>query len=151
MRAVLQRVKKAKVKVNDEVVSEIGEGILVLAGLEKDDTIEVIEWVANKLVNLRIFEDSEGKMNKSVREVDGSILLVSQFTLASYIKKGNRPSFSDAMEESKANEYFNKFVSIVESLYPKVKTGVFKAHMEVELVNDGPVTIILERHPKENL
>lgn len=147
MRAVVQRVKTSKVKVNNEVVSEIGKGILVLAGIEKDDTPEVLKWISNKIVNLRIFEDSEDKMNLSVKDIDGEILLVSQFTLAAYIKKGNRPSFSDAMEETLAREYFDNFVNLVKAIYPKVKTGVFKAHMEVELVNDGPVTIIIERHP----
>lgn len=149
MRVVVQRVKKSRVKVNDEVVSEIGPGLLVLAGIEKDDTLDVLEWVANKIVNLRIFEDDLGKMNLSVKDIDGEILLVSQFTLAAYIKKGNRPSFSDAMEEYLAKEYFEKFVDMVKVSYPHVKTGVFKAYMEVELVNDGPVTIILERHPKD--
>lgn len=147
MRVVVQRVKTSKVKVNDEVVSEIGKGILVLAGIEKDDTLEVLRWISNKIVNLRIFEDNEDKMNLSVKDIDGEILLVSQFTLAAYIKKGNRPSFSDAMEETLAREYFDNFVNLVRAIYPKVKTGVFKAHMEVELVNDGPVTIIIERHP----
>ena len=147
MRVVVQRVKTSKVKVNNEVVSEIGKGILVLAGIEKDDTPEVLKWISNKIVNLRIFEDNEGKMNLSVKDIGGEILLVSQFTLAAYIKKGNRPSFSDAMEETLAREYFDNFVNLVRAIYPKVKTGVFKAHMEVELVNDGPVTIIIERHP----
>jgi len=147
MRVVVQRVKTSKVKVNDEVVSEIGKGILVLAGIEKDDTPEVLRWISNKIVNLRIFEDNEDKMNLSVKDIDGEILLVSQFTLAAYIKKGNRPSFSDAMEETLAREYFDNFVNLVRAIYPKVKTGVFKVHMEVELVNDGPVTIIIERHP----
>jgi len=147
MRVVVQRVKTSKVKVNDEVVSEIGKGILVLAGIEKDDTPEVLRWISNKIVNLRIFEDNDDKMNLSVKDIDGEILLVSQFTLAAYIKKGNRPSFSDVMEETLAREYFDNFVNLVRAIYPKVKTGVFKAHMEVELVNDGPVTIIIERHP----
>ncbi|MGB9855855.1 MAG: D-aminoacyl-tRNA deacylase [Caldisericum exile] len=149
MRVVLQRVKKSKVKVNNEVVSEIGVGLLALVGIEKGDTEEVLNWVANKIVNMRIFEDNEGKMNLSVRDIQGEILLVSQFTLAAYIKKGNRPSFTDAMEENLAREYFDKFVSMVKNLYPSLKTGVFKAHMEVELTNDGPVTIIIERHPKD--
>ncbi len=146
MRSVVQRVKISKVKVNNEVVSEIGEGLLVLTALEKDDTLEEINWMANKIVNLRIFEDDSFKMNKSVVDIQGEILLVSQFTLAAYVKKGNRPSFTDAMEENLAREYFERFVNLVKELYPKVKTGVFRAHMEIELVNDGPVTIILERH-----
>ncbi|BAL80452.1 D-aminoacyl-tRNA deacylase [Caldisericum exile] len=149
MRVVVQRVKKSKVKVNDEVVSEIGKGILALVGIEKWDTEEIVGWVANKIVNLRIFEDTEGKMNLSVKDIGGEILLVSQFTLAAYIKKGNRPSFSEAMEEELAREYFDKFVSMVKNQYPSVKTGIFKAHMEIELVNDGPVTIIIERYPRD--
>lgn len=149
MRSVVQRVKMSKVRVNNEVVSEIGEGLLVLTALEKDDTLEEIKWMANKIVNLRIFEDEFFKMNKSVVDIQGEILLVSQFTLAAYVKKGNRPSFTDAMEENLAREYFEKFVNLVKELYPKVKTGVFRAHMEIELVNDGPVTIILERHKND--
>ena len=101
MRVVIQKVKKAKVRVNDETVSEISDGILVFAGLEKDDTEEVLDWVSNKIINLRIFEDDNGKMNLSVRDVSGDVLVVSQFTLASYIGKGNRPSFSDAMGKAK--------------------------------------------------
>jgi len=135
--------------VNDETVSEISDGILVFAGLEKDDTEEVLDWVSNKIINLRIFEDDNGKMNLSVRDVSGDVLVVSQFTLASYIGKGNRPSFSDAMVEGEARVVFDRFVKMLEEIYPHCKTGVFRAHMEVELVNDGPVTFIIERHPKE--
>ncbi|MEF3244681.1 MAG: D-tyrosyl-tRNA(Tyr) deacylase [Caldisericaceae bacterium] len=149
MRTVVQRVKTSKVKVNNEVVSEIGKGLLVLTALERDDTLEILKWMANKIVNLRIFEDDFFKMNKSVVDIQGEILLVSQFTLAAYVKKGNRPSFTEAMEENTAKEYFEKFVNLVKDFYPKVKTGVFKAHMEIELVNDGPVTIILERHKND--
>jgi len=149
MRVVVQRVKNSKVRVNSEVVSEIGHGLLILVGIDRDDTEEVLEWMANKIVNLRIFEDSNGKMNLSVKDMDFEIMLVSQFTLSAYIKKGNRPSFSDAMEENKAKEYFDRFVSLVSQLHSKVKTGIFKAHMEVELVNDGPVTIVIERHPQK--
>jgi len=149
MRVVIQKVKKAKVRVNDETVAEISDGILVFAGLEKDDTEEVLDWVSNKIINLRIFEDDNGKMNLSVRDVSGDVLVVSQFTLASYIGKGNRPSFSDAMVEGEARVVFDRFVKMLEEIYPHCKTGVFRAHMEVELVNDGPVTFIIERHPKE--
>ena len=148
MRVVIQKVKKAKVRVNEESVSEISDGLLVFAGLEKDDTEEVLKWVANKIVNLRIFEDNNGKMNLSLRDVNGELLVVSQFTLASYIGKGNRPSFSDAMGEGEARVAFDRFVKMLEGIYPHCKTGVFRAHMEVELVNDGPVTFIIEKHPK---
>jgi len=138
-------VKKAAVSVDGKVISSIDSGLLVLLGVEKDDTEETALCVSNKIANLRIFEDEFGKMNLSVQDINGSILVVSQFTLASQIKKGNRPSFSDAMEEDKAKVLYEKFVCGLEKLGVPVRTGVFKAHMEVTLTNDGPVTFIIER------
>jgi len=145
MRIVLQRVKKASVVVDGKIVSEIGKGLLVLLGAEKGDTEALADYLAKKIVNLRIFPDENDKMNLSIKEVVGEVLVVSQFTLASYIKKGNRPSFSDALEEKIAEKLYEKFVDNIKSEGLRVRKGVFKARMEVSLVNDGPVTFILER------
>ena len=145
MRIVLQRVKKASVVVDGKIVSEIGKGLLVLLGAEKGDTEALADYLAKKIVNLRIFPDENDKMNVSIKDVVGEVLVVSQFTLASYIKKGNRPSFSDALEEKIAEKLYEKFVDNIKSEGLRVRKGVFKARMEVSLVNDGPVTFILER------
>jgi D-tyrosyl-tRNA(Tyr) deacylase len=145
MRIVLQRVKKASVVVDGKIVSEIGKGLLVLLGAEKGDTEALADYLAKKIVNLRIFPDENDKMNVSIKDVVGEVLVVSQFTLASYIKKGNRPSFSDALEEKIAEKLYEKFVDDIKSEGLRVRKGVFKARMEVSLVNDGPVTFILER------
>lgn len=150
MRAVIQRVLKAKVEVEEKTVSEIGKGLLVLLGIEEGDTDEIADFCAKKISNLRIFGDSQGKMNLSVKEIKGEILVVSQFTLCAHVKKGNRPSFSDAMEEGAAQKMYEKFCQILRSEGVPVKEGVFKAYMEVFLVNDGPVTIILERREKDS-
>ncbi|MGC9125710.1 MAG: D-aminoacyl-tRNA deacylase, partial [Caldisericaceae bacterium] len=136
MRAVVQRVKKATVSVEGKIVSRIGEGLLVLVGIEKTDTEEIAKYISEKIINLRIFEDESGKMNLSVQEVKGSVLVVSQFTLASYVKKGNRPSFSDAMEENNARSLYEHIVSHIKNCGVPVFTGVFKAHMEIGLTND---------------
>lgn len=145
MRIVLQRVKKASVVVDGKIVSEIGKGLLVLLGAEKGDTEALADYLAKKIVNLRIFPDKNDKMNLSIKDVVGEVLVVSQFTLASYIKKGNRPGFSDALEERVAEKLYEKFVDNIKSEGLRVRKGVFKARMEVSLVNDGPVTFILER------
>lgn len=142
---MLQRVKKASVVVDGKIVSEIGKGLLVLLGAEKGDTEALADYLAKKIVNLRIFPDEKDKMNVSIKDVVGEVLVVSQFTLASYIKKGNRPSFSDALEEKIAEKLYEKFVDDIKSEGLRVRKGVFKARMEVSLVNDGPVTFILER------
>ena len=142
---MLQRVKKASVVVDGKIVSEIGKGLLVLLGAEKGDTEALADYLAKKIVNLRIFPDENDKMNVSIKDVVGEVLVVSQFTLASYIKKGNRPSFSDALEEKIAEKLYEKFVDDIKSEGLRVRKGVFKARMEVSLVNDGPVTFILER------
>jgi D-tyrosyl-tRNA(Tyr) deacylase len=145
MRIVLQRVKKASVVVDGKIVSEIGKGLLVLLGAEKGDTEALADYLAKKIVNLRIFPDKNDKMNLSIKDVVGEVLVVSQFTLASYIKKGNRPGFSDALEGKLAEKLYEKFVDNIKSEGLRVRKGVFKARMEVSLVNDGPVTFILER------
>ena len=145
MRIVLQRVKKASVVVDGKIVSEIGKGLLVLLGAEKGDTEALADYLAKKIVNLRIFPDKNDKMNLSIKDVVGEVLVVSQFTLASYIKKGNRPGFSDALEEKIAEKLYEKFVDNIKSEGLRVRKGVFKARMEVSLVNDGPVTFMLER------
>jgi D-tyrosyl-tRNA(Tyr) deacylase len=149
MRIVLQRVKKASVIIDGKTVSEIGRGLLVLLAAEKGDTEGEVKYLSQKIVNLRVFPDENDKMNLSVKDVGGEILVVSQFTLASYIKKGNRPSFSDALEEKIAEKLYERFVQEVRNEGVLVKTGVFKARMEVSLINDGPVTFILERKTRD--
>jgi D-tyrosyl-tRNA(Tyr) deacylase len=149
MRIVLQRVKKAAVRVDGKTVSEIGGGLLIFLGAEKGDTEAEVEYLSKKILNLRVFPDENDKMNLSVKDVGGEILVVSQFTLASCIKKGNRPSFSDALEEDTAEKLYEKFVEEVRNGGVLVKTGVFKARMEVSLVNDGPVTFILEKKARD--
>lgn len=150
MRAVVQKVSRARVDVEGKTVSEIGSGLLVLLGIEQGDTEEVLDFCARKVSNLRIFEDASGKMNLSVKDVNGEVLVVSQFTLCAYVRKGNRPSFSGAMEEEKARQMCQRFADIIRSEGVPTKEGVFKAHMQVHLVNDGPVTIVLERKAAED-
>lgn len=143
MKAVLQRVSRAAVEVDSKVVGSTGKGILVLLGVEKGDTQKDAEWMSEKIVNLRIFEDDAGKMNLSVRDVAGEILAVSQFTIAGNCSKGRRPSFDSAAPPGEANELYEYFVEKVRQLKVPVQTGVFQANMQVSLVNDGPVTFIL--------
>lgn len=143
MKLVIQRVKEASVTIDNKLFSSIQKGILVLFGVEKDDSEDMLEYYAQKLLKLRIFEDENGKMNKSVCDIGGEILVVSQFTLCSDCKKGTRPSFDNAKEPKTAKEYYEKFVKILKASGLNVKTGVFAAHMDVGLVNCGPVTIIL--------
>ena len=143
MKLVIQRVKEASVTIDNKLFSSIQKGILVLFGVEKDDSEDMLEYYAQKLLKLRIFEDENGKMNKSVCDIGGEILVVSQFTLCSDCKKGTRPSFDNAKEPKTAKEYYEKFVKILKASGLSVKTGVFAAHMDVGLVNWGPVTIIL--------
>lgn len=144
MRVVLQRVSKAACWVGDEKVAEIGRGILLLVGIEKGDTMEAIEYIANKCANLRIFEDSAGKMNLNVIDIGGEALAISQFTLAADIRKGRRPSFDNAMPHDQAIQLYERFVDILNQYVP-TKKGVFGAKMAIELINDGPVTFVLER------
>ena len=143
MKLVIQRVDKASVTIENKLYSSINKGLLVLFGVEKDDSEDMLEYFAQKLIKLRIFEDERGKMNKSVLDIEGEILVVSQFTLCADCKKGTRPSFDNAKEPKVAKEYYEKFVEILKKSGINIKTGVFGAHMQVELVNNGPVTIIL--------
>lgn len=144
MRAVIQRVKEASVEVQGEIVGKIGKGILVLLGIGKGDDEKDVEWMVDKVLNLRIFEVKEGKMDLSLLDVGGDLLVVSQFTLYGDCTKGRRPSFTMAMEKEKAKDLFEKFLTLARSRIGRVETGVFSAHMQVNLVNDGPVTLILD-------
>jgi D-tyrosyl-tRNA(Tyr) deacylase len=144
LRAVVQRVKASSVTVNGEIVGSIGMGINLLLGISKDDTIEDINYLKEKIVNLRIFEDEEGKLNKSLLEVGGELLVVSQFTLYGDCRKGRRPNFMEALSGEKAEELYNLFVEECEKLVGKIKTGVFGADMKVLIENDGPVTLMLD-------
>lgn len=150
MRALVQRVVDASVTVDETVVGAIGRGLLVLAGFAVDDAAGDIGWMANKIVDLRIFDDDAGVMNRSLRETAGSILAVSQFTLYGSIRKGNRPSWSAAAPPEVARPRFEAFVRELEGqLGRSIPTGVFGAHMRVALVNDGPVTIWIDSHRRE--
>ena len=144
MRAVIQRVNEASVEVSNEVVGEIGPGLLILLGVARDDSNADADYLADKTVNLRIFDDDEGKMNRSLLETGGAMLVVSQFTLYGDVRRGRRPSYSDAAEPEKAVQLYEYFVERVRSLGVKVETGVFQAMMKVRLINDGPVTILLD-------
>ena len=143
MKLVIQRVDSASVTIENKIYSSINKGLLVLFGVEKDDSEDMLEYFAQKLLKLRIFEDEKGKMNKSVLDISGEILAVSQFTLCADCKKGTRPSFDNAKEPRIAKEYYEKFVEILKKSGINIKTGVFGAHMQIELINNGPVTIIL--------
>lgn len=145
MKAVIQRVKKASVTINNELYSEIGQGILVLLGVEKDDTIEQAKFLSDKIVNLRIFEDENEKMNLSLLDVKGEILVVSQFTLAADCKKGKKPSFDNAAKPDTAIPLYENFIELLKNYNIPVKTGQFGAMMDVGLINDGPVTFILSK------
>lgn len=150
MRVVIQRVKQASVTINGHIKSAITEGLLILVGVEETDTDEDIKWLAAKIVNLRIFGDENGLMNRSVTDIDGNMLVVSQFTLHASTKKGNRPSFLRAAKPDFAIPMYEKFVSELEKLSnKKVGTGEFGADMKVELLNDGPVTILIDTKNKE--
>lgn len=144
MRAVIQRVKKASVSIDGKVVSQIGQGLLVLLAVHQNDKESVVQKMAEKVVNLRIFSDSEEKMNLSVKDIGGEIMVVSQFTLYGDCKKGNRPSFTESAKPDKAIPFYDKFVKYISDQGIKVDTGKFGAMMEVELVNDGPVTIMID-------
>tara|TARA_R110002096_G_scaffold177589_11_gene354183 strand:- start:827 stop:1279 length:453 start_codon:yes stop_codon:yes gene_type:complete len=149
MRAVIQRASKASVTVNGEKISAIEEGVLILIGIENLDTQEDIDWLTNKIVNLRIFNDEEGVMNNSLLETNGDAIVVSQFTLHASTKKGNRPSYIKAARPEVAIPLYEAFIVTIESkLDKKVGTGVFGADMKVELLNDGPVTILIDTKDK---
>lgn len=144
MRAVVQRVDRASVTVDNKVVGQVDKGLMVLFGVAPDDTDKDLNYIVDKVAGLRIFEDDQDKMNLSVQDVGGSILAVSQFTLYGDCRKGKRPSFDGAAKPELANSYYEKFVVALRDKGIKVETGVFRAHMLVELVNNGPVTMLLD-------
>ena len=144
MRAVIQRVKRAEVRVNGQAVGAVGEGMVVLLGIGREDTLEVAESLADKVVNLRIFDDSQGRMNRSIAEAQGALLCVSQFTLYGDCRKGRRPSYDRAAPPDMATRLYEAFLVSVRTRGIHVQTGQFQAMMEVELVNDGPVTLLLD-------
>ncbi len=150
MKVVIQRVSKASVTIEGVKVASINEGLLILLGIVDDDTNEDINWLSNKIVNLRIFEDEQGVMNTSIKDVNGDIIVVSQFTLYASTKKGNRPSYIKAAKPDSAIPLYNSFIKQIETdLGKQVQTGQFGADMKVELLNDGPVTIIIDSKNKE--
>lgn len=144
MRAVIQRVTSASVTVGGELVSEIGEGLLIFLGIAHDDTTAELDYIANKVINLRIFEDSGGKMNRSLLDTGGAALVVSQFTLYGDCRKGRRPSFIDAARPEQAKALYEQFIDVLASRNIRTQGGTFQAMMDVQLVNDGPVTILLD-------
>ena len=145
MRVVIQRVSQASVKIDDKLHASIGLGFLILVGIEEADGKEDIEWLTNKILNLRIFNDENGKMNLSLNDSSGELLIISQFTLFASTKKGNRPSFTKSAIPSIAIPLYQQFVVALQNqLSTNVKTGVFGANMQVELINDGPVTILID-------
>ncbi len=144
MRVLVQRVESADVTVDGRMIAVTGKGMLLLVGIGQDDTIEDIERLVKKVINLRIFADENGKMNLNIKQAEGEILSVSQFTLYADMKKGNRPGFGNAAEPDIAKEYWEKFDSILRENGIKVEEGIFAADMQVGLINDGPVTIMLD-------
>ena len=150
MRAVIQRVSHASVKVEGAITGAIDTGLLVLLGIEDADGKDDVEWLSNKVVNLRVFDDEDGVMNRSVKEAGGNILLVSQFTLHASTKKGNRPSYIKASKPEFAIPMYEKMIGQLETdLGKKIQTGIFGADMKVELLNDGPVTIVIDTKNRE--
>jgi len=145
MRALVQRVKSASVAVDEKMIAKIDQGLLVFLGIKDGDTQIERDYIIKKIINLRIFADEQNAMNKSIVDVGGEILLVSQFTLYADCKKGNRPSFVKAMAPDQAKALYNDFASTLKNQYGKVKEGMFGAYMQVRLQNDGPITILLER------
>ncbi len=144
MRAVVQRVSRAEVRIEGRVVGRIGVGLVVLVGIARDDAPEAGQWLAEKIVNLRVFDDAEGRMNRSLLEAGGAVLCVSQFTLYGDCRKGRRPSYDRAASPDAAMTLYESFVASLRALGVKVETGEFRAMMDVELVNDGPVTLLLD-------
>ncbi len=145
MKLVVQRVKNSKVTVDNKIIGKIEKGFLVLLGVTHTDTKETADFLVKKLCNLRVFTDENDKMNLSIKDIDGELLIVSQFTLYADCKKGNRPSFVDSAKPEVAEELYKYFVEQCQKEVKNVETGIFGAHMEVELLNSGPVTIILEK------
>ena len=149
MKAVIQRVNYSNIKIHGEVYSEFSKGLMVLLGITHEDTIDDIKWLSNKIVNLRIFNDDNGIMNKSVKEIDGDLQVVSQFTLHALTKKGNRPSYIQAAKGEFAEINYNLFVDEINMIFnKKIKTGKFGADMQIDFENDGPVTIIIDSKNK---
>nr|MBC7611537.1 D-tyrosyl-tRNA(Tyr) deacylase [Pseudopedobacter sp.] len=150
MRAVLQRVSEASCKVNGEITGSIDQGFLVLLGIEDEDTDQDLVWLSQKIANMRVFSDENDLMNKSLADIDGRVLLISQFTLFAQTKKGNRPSFIRAAKPDKAIPLYEKLILELEKLTGnKIETGIFGSDMKVSLVNDGPVTIVIDTKNKE--
>ena len=150
MRAVIQRVSEASVEINNQLVAEINNGFLILLGIEIDDTLEDVIWLSNKISQLRIFSDEDGKMNNSIIEVDGNAIVVSQFTLHAKTKKGNRPSYIKAAKPQQAIPLYEEFIENLSNVIgKKIQSGEFGADMRVNLLNDGPVTIIIDTKNKE--
>lgn len=149
MRAVIQRVTQASVTIDQQIKSSINNGLLILVGIEDTDTNEDIQWLSNKITQLRIFDDEEGVMNLSVKDIDGEILAISQFTLHAKTKKGNRPSYQQAAKPDISIPLYNLFVEqLGTDLGKEIKTGEFGAYMKINLTNDGPVTIIIDTKNK---
>lgn len=144
MKIVVQRVKEANVKVDNEIVGKISEGLMLLIGVDEDDDTNDADWLIKKIIDLRIFSDQEGKMNLSVKDISGEILCISQFTLISDYKKGNRPSYIKAAKPEKAIPLFEYFKSEIAKSGLKIESGIFGADMKVSLLNDGPVTLVLD-------
>lgn len=144
MRAVVQRVISSSVIVNKKVVGKINKGLNVLIGMDKDDTLDDVIYLKNKILNLRIFEDENNKMNKSLKDIQGELIVVSQFTLCGDCRKGRRPNFMNALAGEKAEEYYNKFIQMCRKEIKNVQCGIFGADMIVNIENDGPVTILLD-------
>src|SRR3954468_12962837 len=144
MRAVLQRVTSARVIVENEIVGEIASGLVVLLGIAGDDTVQDIKYLVEKIAGLRLFDDADGRMNLSVRDVEGELLIVSQFTLYGDVRRGRRPSWSEAAPPEVAEPLYEAFVREARNFVPRIATGSFRRMMKVELVNDGPVTILLD-------
>ena len=150
MRIIIQRVSEGSVTINNLIHNAIGQGYVVLVGFEESDTEDDLLWIAKKIVDMRIFSDSEGKMNLSIQDVGGEILLISQFTLFASTKKGNRPSFIRSAKPDIAISLYEKFIEIINSHLPdQIKTGIFGADMKVALINDGPVTITMDSKDRE--
>lgn len=144
MRAIVQRVKRSYVMVEGRTVAEIGRGLNVLIGISKEDTLEDLKYIQEKIVNLRIFEDEQGKLNRSLLDEKGELLLVSQFTLYGDCRRGRRPSFIEALGGEEAKSLYNKFIELCSVDFPGLQTGEFGADMEVGIINDGPVTLMLD-------
>ena len=150
MRVVIQRVKNASVRVDEQVVGAIDHGLLLLLGITQEDSTEDIEWLCRKIVQMRIFGDENDMMNKSLLDIDGEVIVISQFTLHASTKKGNRPSFIAAARPEQAIPLYEQFISVIQDYVPKkVQTGIFGADMKVNLLNDGPVTITMDSKNRE--